>query len=146
MVPVASSSVLIVFGSFWIIVQTAEVTAVHTDAFNSKQGDGECSKEMRVKGENSSSISTNVFNNPISNYSGCPPWYHQSPSVSGNDTVFACGNRLRGVVHCDDRFYDLYVLICYCMYFNEEDNSTIIFVGKCFTHASITLNYIFAYH
>ena len=78
------------FGSFWTIVQTAEVTAVHTDAFNSKQGDGERSKEMRVKGENSFSISPSVFNNPLSNYSaaGCPPWHHQPPSASGNDTMY----------------------------------------------------------
>jgi len=54
----------------------------------------------------------------------------QSQSIPGNDTVCACGNRPRDIVHCDDRFNDLYVHICYCMYFNEEDNSTI--VGKCF--------------
>jgi len=135
------------FGSFWTIVQTAEVTAVHTDAFNSKQGDGECSKEMRVKGENSFSISPSVFNNPLSNYSaaGCPPWRHHPPSASGNDTVCTCGDSLEGVVRCDDHSNELDLLICYCMYFNEEDDSTV--VGHCFypcinqhTYFSLPLN------
>ena len=77
-----------------------------------------------TQGETSPSISS--FNN----CSACPPWHHHSPSASGNDTVCACGDSLRGVVECNDDFSELYVLTCYCMYFNEDDDSTI--VGHCF--------------
>jgi len=140
MATVSSALILALLGSFCAAeVQSVEVTAEHPDVFNSKEGDEGCLNEKAIRckkeanldhnvHENSHSTSPSILNNPLSNYSGCPQRHDQSPSVPGNDTVCAFGN----IVHCDDCFNDLYVLICYCMYFNEEDNSTIIFVGKCF--------------
>ena len=144
MATVSSAFILALLVSFCAAeVQSVEVTAEHPDVFNSKEGDEGCLNEKAIRckkeanldhnlRENSHSTSPSILNNPLSNYSGRPPWHHQSPSVPGNDTVCAFGNRLRDIVHCDDHFNDLYVLTCYCMYFNEEDNSTKTIVGKCF--------------
>jgi len=147
-VAIVSSALIVALCSSFCAteVQSVDVTAVRGGVLNSQQDDGGCLKDKAIQQvgyrqeakldhshrEDSLTISPSGLDYLLSNDSAhaCPLWHHQSPSVPGNDTVCACGNRLRDIVHCDDRFNDLYVLICYCMYFNEEDDSTI--VGHCF--------------
>ena len=136
-----SALILVLCGYFCATeVQAVEVTAVPAGAYNSQQ-DARCLKGKEVgyskeekanhdQRQNSLSISPNALDYPRRNCSVCPPWHHHSPSASGNDLVCECGDSLGGVVQYDDHFNNLKVLACYCMYFNEDDDSTI--VGRCF--------------
>ena len=108
--------------------EEVQVTAARASASNCTEGDGKCFKGKpihRARGENSLA---SILDNPYSNYSECPPWHHQS--ASGNDTVCACSHSYRDLVQCDDLHNELRLHVCYCMYFNETDDSTI--VGHCF--------------
>ena len=136
-----SALILVLCGYFCATeVQAAEVTAVRAGAYNSQQ-DARCLKGKEVgyskeekanhdQRQNLLSISPIALDYPRRNCSVCPPRHHHSPSASGNDPVCECGDSLGGVVQYDDHFNNLKVLACYCMSFNEEDDSTI--VGRCF--------------
>ena len=108
--------------------EEVQVTAVLAGASNCTEGDGKCFKRKPIHSARRENSHTSVLDKPLSNYSECLPWHHQS--ASGNDTVCVCSHSHRDLVQYDDPHNELRLHVCYCMYFNEQDDSTI--VGHCF--------------
>ena len=64
----------------------------------------------------------------------CPLWTIYNSTTS----QCQCGDDLQGVVYCDREDFDISVMLCYCMNYNQKTGRTL--VGKCLTRC-VTPNY-----
>ena len=58
----------------------------------------------------------------------CPTWFLPATDDTGNDTC-KCGNKLDGIVHCDNATQQVYIHRCYCMSYNQDMSALV--VGNC---------------
>ena len=58
----------------------------------------------------------------------CPTWFLPATDDTGNDTC-KCGNKLDGIVHCDNATQQVYLHRCYCMSYNQDMSALV--VGNC---------------